>query len=81
MISDDKRYVIAGNKVKYVCKFLRKYIEYDNKTTNLAVTMENSYNQPCVSNTKIEEYDVDDFFMNEHDAQMEIIRRERFEKK
>jgi len=68
-------------KVRWVHTFIEKNIEWDNCTTHLIVSMENNLNQPCrVNELKVESIDTENFFETEKETQMEILRRERFDK-
>lgn len=66
-------------EVRYIVCIIRNNIEYDNQTNSLVVHMENSYNPPDSINSTLEEVCIKDVFATKEVAQMEIIRRERFE--
>ena len=75
-----KKYFIAKDEqgkmvVRYVCTEIRTH---NDDMSALCVTMENSYNLPCLQNTKIEYVYDKDRCETKEKCQMEIIRRERF---
>ena len=74
-------FINKEGEIRWVCKFLDCDIQYDSIKTHLVVSMENSLNPPSKSRCKIEEVETKNFFHSERDCQIEIIRRERFEKK
>ncbi len=79
----EKRFFITSqNTVRWIKVFITKYIQCDDATTHLIVSMNNNQNeanQP--SDCKIESVEPRDCFETLKEAQLEIIRRERFERK
>ena len=70
-----------NNEIRYVSTYVRENISYDYHTTHLVVTMNNSYDSPCLKGCKLEEVDIKDFFETEKDCKIEILIRERFNNK
>ena len=68
-----------GKNVHWVQSYIKKNIEYDNKINHCIVAMDNNFNSPGKFGCRIEEINIKDFFSTEKEAQLEIIRRERFE--
>ena len=52
--------------------------EYDDATTFLVVSMQNNFNRPCRSNSKLEEINKNNFYPTLKDAQIELLIKERF---
>ena len=80
---EDKRWFITeDDKVRWVKCFITKDIEWDSNSTHLIVSMENELNEANgVKDVEVESIDIRNFFTLKQNAQMEIIRRERFENK
>lgn len=78
----EKRWFISDEKeVRWVHTFITKDEKFDDGTIHLVVSMENELNQPCrPDDVAIESVDINDFFHTEKEAQLEIIRQERFDK-
>ena len=77
-----KFFITKDNKVRWVKVFITENIEWDDGKTHLVVSMENNLNEANrPSDCKIESIDVGEFFETLKEAQYEIIRKERFEKK
>lgn len=83
MVAREKRFFITkNNTVRWVKQFITKNISWDSGKTHLVVSMNNNLNEANrATDCKVESADVNDFFETERDAQLEIFRRERFEKK
>ena len=76
---DGKWFIAKNSEVRFVLAVIRKDIEFDYTVSSLVVSMDNNLNQPCLSNCKLEEIDHDEqLYISKKDAQIEIIRRERF---
>lgn len=77
-----ERWFIKDGKVRWIKTFINADIHWDNGKTHLVFSMDNSYNEPHRPNDgTVESVDTKDCFLTQKEAQMEIIRRERFEKK
>lgn len=76
-----KRFFITKeNKVRWVKVFITENISWDDGRTHLVVSMDNNFNEANrPSDCKIESVDVKDFYDTLKEAQIEILRRERFE--
>jgi len=82
MPNEKRWFITKKGEIRWVKCFITENIEWDNGITHLVVSMHNNLNEANrVSDVSIESADIKDFFPNLKDAQMEIIRRERFEKK
>jgi len=79
-MKEEKRWFITkdGKSVNWVQSYIRKNISYDNGTNHCVVAMDNNCNYPDAYGCRIEEVNIKDFFNSVKEAQMEIIRRERF---
>ena len=77
---ENKRWFIADkNNVRWVKCFITENLEWDNCFTHLVVSMNNNFNQATgVKDVMVESIDIKNFFATMKEAQMEIIRRERF---
>lgn len=79
-----KWFINDKNEVRWVHTFIRINIEYDNDITHLVVSMKNNLNEAWINNKGdgciLEEIKTKNFFSTKEDCQIEIIRRERFEK-
>lgn len=71
-----------GKSVRWIKQFINPNIIWDGGVvTHLVVTMENSYNEAHRPNdVKVESVYAKDCFSSQEKAEMEIIRRERFER-
>lgn len=82
MNNPTKSWFITKEEGKYYCFFVvcvvRSVIEYDDVVNCLVVYMQNELNAPDSRNCKLAEFPVGDFFHTKKEAQIEIIRRERF---
>lgn len=74
-------FINEKGEIRWAFNFLSSNIQYDSKKTHLVVSMANDLNPPSKYGCKIEEVETKNFFHSERDCQIEIIRRERFEKK
>ncbi len=82
---DEKKWFITKDddgksKVRWAKLFIRKDIEWDcDKITHLIVSMHNNLNAPSGTNDcKIESIQAKNFFRKREEAEIEIMRRERF---
>ena len=80
VMKEEKRWFITkdGKEVHWVQSYIREYINYDFDTNHCIVAMKNSLNAPDAHGCSIKEINIKDFFNSVKEAQMEIIRRERF---
>ena len=81
MDTKEKRWFITedNKNVHWVQSYIRKDIEYDNIFNHCIVAMDNNLNLPDKYGCRIEEINARNFFITEKEAQLEIIRRERFD--
>jgi hypothetical protein len=80
-MNEEKRFFIDGDNVRWVRSFIEKDIEWDYSTTHLVVSMKNNMNKPTSpSDVMVQSVNVKDMFDTLKNAQLEIIRRERFGK-
>jgi FKBP-type peptidyl-prolyl cis-trans isomerase 2 len=74
-------FITKENTVRWIKVFITKDIQWDNGTTHLVVSMHNNLNEANrPSDVKIENVRPQDCFGTVKEAQLEIMRRERFEK-
>lgn len=79
MENEKKWFIAEDNTVRWVKVFININIRWDNGQTHLVVSMNNDLNAAHrPSDVKVESVDTKNFFKSKQEAQMEIIRRERF---
>jgi len=82
---NEKRWFINDKgQIRWVHTFIRKHIQHDDGTSHLVVSMNNNLNGAWINDKGdgciLEYADIKSFFPSKEACQMEIIRRERFEK-
>lgn len=83
MGAEDKRFFIAkDNEIRWIKVFITQNVEFDNHTEHIVVSMGNNLNAATSpKDCLIEGVDIKDCFGSVREAQLEIIIRERFDKK
>ena len=78
----EKRFFITKeHTIRWVKVFITKNIQWDDGKTHLVVSMNNEFNEANRPyDCKIESIEVDNLFKTRRDAEIEILRIERFKK-
>lgn len=80
-MEEKKWFISKDSETRWVKVFINKNIKWDHCGTHLVVSMDSDLNEAHkLNDVRVESIDIKNFFNTKEESQMEIIRRERFEK-